>query len=555
MPERHLGQTLGRFRVDSLIGAGGFAWVYKGYDPELDIPVAVKVLKPQYAGDENVEERFRREASTAAKLRHPNIVRILAVGRQDSAVYFVMDLLPTGLDTRLQLLGTLPEPMLIRLGLDVTAALAFAHREGVIHRDIKTDNILFDEHGNAVVADFGIARAMSDSSEHTRTNMVVGTPQYFSPEQARGQSLDGRSDLYSLGVTLFKAATGVVPFQGDDWYEIARAHVEDRPPRPGSFNPALSRDMERVILQCLEKDPEDRYPSAEALHAELTQRLIVTTPQEQERTLSLTATQRLPFSASAAAARWRRTLRRAFGRTPGRWALPGAIALLAIAIVIVTALRSRGRGAPAPTRTAAASSLATRLPPSAVPLDTRPDTVAAVAPTPDTTAGALGTAPQATHQPPPPRILHVTAPAGAVITVDGVPIGTGSLSSDSLAAGRHEIAATMESFIAPCSTARASTHVRLGAHGTTRVSLTPRACGSMALDVVPAGAHFAVTTAAGDSVENGVAPLDTVLVLPAGSYHLQVSARYCAPYTSHFELAAGEEHHEWAHLICVPPSS
>ncbi|HEY8312344.1 MAG TPA: serine/threonine-protein kinase, partial [Gemmatimonadaceae bacterium] len=216
MPERYLGRHLGRFRVDSNVGSGGFAWVYKGYDPELDIPVAIKILKPQYAGEEAFETRFRTEAATAAKLRHPNIIRILAVGREDTAVYFVMDYLPTGLDDRLRIMGTLPEMLLIRMGMDVAAALAFAHREGVIHRDIKTDNILYDDHGNAIVADFGIARALSGYTEQTGTNMVVGTPQYFSPEQARGQTLDGRADIYSLGVTLFKAATGVLPFQGED---------------------------------------------------------------------------------------------------------------------------------------------------------------------------------------------------------------------------------------------------------------------------------------------------------------------------------------------------
>jgi serine/threonine protein kinase len=244
LPDRYLGRHLGRFRVDTNVGSGGFAWVYKGYDPELDIPVAIKILKPQFAGEEAFESRFRTEAATAAKLRHPNIIRILAVGREESAVYFVMDFLPTGLDDRLRIMGTLPETLLIRLGMDVSAALAFAHREGVIHRDIKTDNVLYDDHGNAIVADFGIARALSGYTEQTGTNMVVGTPQYFSPEQARGQVLDGRADIYSLGVTLFKAATGVLPFQGDDWYEIARQHIEEPAPRPRSFYPARSGVIE-----------------------------------------------------------------------------------------------------------------------------------------------------------------------------------------------------------------------------------------------------------------------------------------------------------------------
>ena len=269
MPERFLGRTLGRFRVDAIIGAGGFAWVYKAYDPELEIPVALKILKPQYAGDEKFEQRFRREASTAAKLRHPNIIKIYAVGREDDAVFFAMDYLPQGLADRLNVMTVLPEPMLIRMAIDVASALGFAHREGVIHRDIKTDNILFDEHGNAIVADFGIARAVAGHADSTGTNMVVGTPQYFSPEQARGLQLDGRADIYSLGVTLFKSATGSLPFQGTDWYEIARQHVEDKPPKPRSINPNLSREMEDVILQCLEKDAADRFPSGEALCEEL----------------------------------------------------------------------------------------------------------------------------------------------------------------------------------------------------------------------------------------------------------------------------------------------
>ena len=269
MPERYLGRTLGKYRIDAVVGAGGFAWVYKAFDPELEIPVALKILKPQYAGDEVFESRFRREASTAARLRHPNIVKIYSVGKEDDAVYFAMDYLPQGLSDRLEVMTTLPESMIIRMGIDVASAIGFAHREGVIHRDIKTDNILFDEHGNAIVADFGIARAVTGYAEQTGTNMVVGTPQYFSPEQARGLQLDGRADIYSLGVTLFKSATGVLPFTGEDWYEIARQHVEDKPPRPRSLNPALSRDLEDIILKCLEKDPDDRFQTGEALAQEL----------------------------------------------------------------------------------------------------------------------------------------------------------------------------------------------------------------------------------------------------------------------------------------------
>ena len=159
-----------------------------------------------------------------------------------------MDYLPTGLDSRLQMLGTLPETLFIRIGMDVAAALAFAHREGVIHRDIKTDNIMFDEHGNGIVADFGIA-ARRERATWTRpgTNMVVARRSTSPRAGARRSTLDGRADIYSLGVTLFRSGAAVLPFRGDDWYEIARQHVEDAPPRPRQFNPTLSEEIERII--------------------------------------------------------------------------------------------------------------------------------------------------------------------------------------------------------------------------------------------------------------------------------------------------------------------
>ena len=269
MPERYLGRTLGKYRVEELIGSGGFAWVYRGFDPELDIPVALKVLKPQFGGDATFEERFRREASTAAKLRHPNIISVYSVGRDGDAVYFAMDYLPNGLADKLETSSSLPDEFVLRMGIDVARALGFAHREGVIHRDIKVDNILFDNHGNAVVADFGIARAVSGYANQTGTNMVVGTPQYFAPEQARAKPLDGRADIYSLGVSLYRSATGRLPFEGDDWYEIARQHVEDPPPSPRSINPAISPAFDRLILRCMAKHPDDRPATGEQLADEL----------------------------------------------------------------------------------------------------------------------------------------------------------------------------------------------------------------------------------------------------------------------------------------------
>ncbi len=269
MPERYLGSTLGKYRVDTLIGSGGFAWVYKAFDPELEIPVALKVLKPQFGGDAEFVTRFKREAAVAAKLRHPNIIKIYTIGREGDAVYFAMDYLPTGLADKLEATAYLPEEAVVQIGMDVSRALGFAHREGVIHRDIKVDNIMFDEHGNAVVADFGIARALTGYTNQTGTGMVVGTPQYFAPEQARAKPLDGRADIYSLGVTLYRAATGRLPFVGDDWYEVARQHVEEAPTPPRAVNPHLSEGFESVILRCLAKRPDDRPSTGEQLLDEL----------------------------------------------------------------------------------------------------------------------------------------------------------------------------------------------------------------------------------------------------------------------------------------------
>jgi serine/threonine-protein kinase len=181
-----------------------------------------------------------------------------------------MDLYPESLGSVLQRDGPLPEGRLIAIAADIADALSYAHGAGVIHRDIKVDNILLGDDGAAVLTDFGIARAAGQATS-TGVNMTIGTPHYVSPEQAQGRPLDGRSDLYALGVTLYKAATGELPFRSTDWFELARMHVEDAPTPPTSRRPDLSHRLERVILRCLAKHPDDRYPSAGQLAADLRQ--------------------------------------------------------------------------------------------------------------------------------------------------------------------------------------------------------------------------------------------------------------------------------------------
>jgi eukaryotic-like serine/threonine-protein kinase len=514
LPERYIGRHLGRFRIDALVGSGGFAWVYKGYDPELDVPVALKVLKPQFAGDEMFETRFRREASTAAKLRHPNIIKILAVGREGEAVYFVMDYLSQGLVDRLRVMGTLPEHMLVRVGFDVASALGFAHRQGVIHRDVKVDNIMFDDHGNAVVTDFGIARAVSKYAEQTGTNMVVGTPQYFSPEQARGLPLDGRADLYSLGVTLFKAATGVLPFQGDDWYEIARQHVEDAPPRPRDLNPSLSKGLERIVLRCLEKEPEDRFTNGEALCTELSHLLPDRGEVTSARTLMMPATD---------------TLEQTTGRHPVRR--------------VVRRLRRRGVVLATVTAVAAVGAL------SATLRSRRSDSEAVAIPFAISESATTDSAQRVVPPPPPKPVVEVVAPAGATVSVNGLDVGSGRWRTDTLQPGTYVLMASVRSY-SRCGSARAVDTIYLRNTGDTSVTLTPKPCGFLAVSSTPERAELEVLTPARSSVQKRQLPLLDSLLLPVGNYRLRLRARYCSPFEDSVRIESGKTNRQQIPMIC-----
>ena len=267
-PSDLVSRTVGPYDLERLLGQGGFAWVFVGR--ELDgTPVAVKILKPRYAGDLQFESRFRNEAETAAQLRHPNIIHIHFVARSGNYVYFAMDLCADSLGARIQREGPLPEPDIVRLAAGVARGLEFAHQQGVIHRDLKPDNILIHSDGSPVISDFGIARVVSGYVASTGVNMTIGTPQYLSPEQAQGRLVDPRADFYALGVTLYKAATGEPPFTSTDWFELARMHVEDPPASLRKKRPALSKRFERVVMKCLAKHPDDRYRDAAELLADL----------------------------------------------------------------------------------------------------------------------------------------------------------------------------------------------------------------------------------------------------------------------------------------------
>ena len=246
------------------LGRGGMAIVYRARERQLERDVAVKVLPVSLTFDQEFVERFQREARTAAQLEHPNIIPIYRVGRIGQVIYFVMKYLRGGcLSDILREHGTLRPAEIRRLLLEAGAALGYAAQQDVVHRDIKPDNIMFDEFGRVVLTDFGIAKAAS-KQRLTSTGTSIGTPHYMSPEQARAQPTDGRTDIYSLGVVAYQCLTGAVPFDGDDAFQIGFKHISEPPPQPRLVN-ADERRLYAVIERMLAKDPERRFQNCEEM--------------------------------------------------------------------------------------------------------------------------------------------------------------------------------------------------------------------------------------------------------------------------------------------------
>jgi tRNA A-37 threonylcarbamoyl transferase component Bud32 len=250
------------------IGRGGMAIVYRARERELDRHVAVKVLPPQFAFDESFVDRFQREGRIAAQLEHPHIVPIYRVGRSGQVIYIVMKLLRgESLSGRLGSRGALPAEEVRRILAETASALGYAAKRGVVHRDVKPHNIMLDEEGRCLVTDFGIARSAADS-KLTATGMSVGTPRYMSPEQARAKPLDGRSDLYSLGIVGYECLVGTTPFDGEDAFAILMEHIKAPVPRP-ALRTEEEHELFAVIERMLAKDPADRFHSGEEVIAAL----------------------------------------------------------------------------------------------------------------------------------------------------------------------------------------------------------------------------------------------------------------------------------------------
>jgi len=259
----------GRYRVLAKLGSGGMADVYLAQDELLGRQVAVKVLQDRFAGDQEFVERFRREASAAASLSHPNVVAIFDRGSWDGTYYIAMEYLPgKTLKEVIREQGPMPPGEAIEIAIQVLRAAAYAHRHGVIHRDLKPHNIILAEEGRVVVTDFGIARAASDG-EITQAGSIMGTAQYLSPEQAEGGRVSEASDIYAVGILLYELLTGTVPFQGESAVAVALQHLSAPPKRPSLLNPAVPPELDRIVLKALAKDPAQRFPTAEAFIAAL----------------------------------------------------------------------------------------------------------------------------------------------------------------------------------------------------------------------------------------------------------------------------------------------
>jgi serine/threonine-protein kinase len=254
----------GRYRLLREVARGGMASIWQAEDTLLDRQVAVKLLHPHFADDPEFVERFRREARAAARLSHPNIVPIYDVGddAETRTPYIVMELVDGGnLKDRIRRAAPLSDAEIREIGSTLAATLDYAHRKGLVHRDVKPQNVLLGEDGRPRLTDFGIAQAMA-SSGLTRTGAVMGSVHYIAPELVRGKKALPQSDVYSLGIVLYEMATGRVPFTADTDVAVALAQVEETPPAPRALNARLAPDIERTILRALAKSPEDRFPSA-----------------------------------------------------------------------------------------------------------------------------------------------------------------------------------------------------------------------------------------------------------------------------------------------------
>ncbi|HEY8316380.1 MAG TPA: protein kinase [Gaiellaceae bacterium] len=329
-----------RYELEELVGTGGMSKVYRARDQLLERYVALKVLHPHYADDGEYVERFRREAQAVAKLSHPHIVTVIDRGEADGQQYIVFEYVDgENLKQLIERIGPLPTRQAIELTLEIADALAFAHEHGLVHRDVKPQNVLITPDGEAKVTDFGIARSLDVEHGVTQTGTVLGTSNYLSPEQASGHTTTPATDVYSLGVVLYEVLTGEVPFPGENFVAVAMKHINEPPPDVQARRPDVPLRLGAAIDRALEKDPTQRFRSMDEFAWELRQCLAQLDTPDAERTLIVSS----PVLRESAPHR----VRPARSRKPLLYALVALLALAAIVGGMLALSGSKGNAPPA----------------------------------------------------------------------------------------------------------------------------------------------------------------------------------------------------------------
>jgi eukaryotic-like serine/threonine-protein kinase len=329
----------GRYEIEDLVGTGGMSSVYRARDTVLERRVALKILHDHFSSDPEYVERFRREARAIARLNHPNIVTVIDRGDFQGRQFIVFELVPgDNLKDVVRRYGPLPVPEALALTHQIARGLSFAHEHGIVHRDVKPQNVILDESGSAKVTDFGIARSLEPGDGLTQTGTVLGTSDYVAPEQVSGRRVDARSDQYSLGVLLYELLTGEVPYSADNFMAVAMRHLRDPVPSVRKRRPDVPEPVDEIVAKAMAKRPEDRFPSMEAMMAALEGALAQETPDGDAGT---EATGELPTISKPA--RPVPTRRR---RLSPLWAALLVVAAGALTLGLILANRDGGSASP-----------------------------------------------------------------------------------------------------------------------------------------------------------------------------------------------------------------